>query len=447
MLLSRCPTSSEQVRRDIAKPPRHLANFFIAQILAAIVANWLASGIVFGFAALKPVLIAEGVYGDLCEQSKALRSEPAFSNANAIEPCQAQNIRLNLFFVVGSITANMGSLLAGATLDRYGRRVCWVASSCILALATLLMGLSFSIPDFPGLIAGNILFALGGTYIFVPSFELANSFPKHSGLIVALVTGAFDASAAVFFFYRLAYEETDGAFSPARFFFLYLIVPFLILATELLLMPPFAYHTVPELEKKIERAQDSSRDVHSSDHEISDSEELTRVQSARAGRRQQRLEQIEQLFGNEVQREERVQVEEGIQEASGVWGVLHGMPFHKQMRTPWYIIILLLTAIQMLRMNYFIANIRTQYRYMLGSEEQAEEINHFFDAALPIGGVLATPFIGFLLNTFSVAMMAGLLTVLIIAIGVLNCVPTVWAGYVTVVVFVLFRPLYYSAIS
>lgn len=33
-------------------------------------ACWLASGIVFGFAALKPVLVAEGVYHDLCTEEE-----------------------------------------------------------------------------------------------------------------------------------------------------------------------------------------------------------------------------------------------------------------------------------------------------------------------------------------------------------------------------------------
>lgn len=52
---------------------------------------------------------------------------------------------------------------------------------------------------------------------------------------------------------------------------------------------------------------------------------------------------------------------------SAVWGALHGLPAHKQMRTPWFILITLLTVLQMLRMNYFIATIRSQYEYMLGT--------------------------------------------------------------------------------
>ena len=56
------------------------------------------------------------------------------------------------------------------------------------------MGSAFAIPEFDGYIAGNVLLSLGGTFIFVPSFQVANAFPKWSGTIVAMVTGAFDAS-------------------------------------------------------------------------------------------------------------------------------------------------------------------------------------------------------------------------------------------------------------
>lgn len=35
-----------------------------------VLACWLASGIVFGFAALKPVLLSEGVYEGLCSDGE-----------------------------------------------------------------------------------------------------------------------------------------------------------------------------------------------------------------------------------------------------------------------------------------------------------------------------------------------------------------------------------------
>ncbi|KAK6201963.1 hypothetical protein LQW54_009176 [Pestalotiopsis sp. IQ-011] len=432
---------------EIADPVPHIAAYRIspakrvAQVVFAVIVCCLASGIVFGFASLKPVLIGEGVYRELCSANATKDGQDPFD-----VPCTEQDLRLNFFFIAASITANVSSLFAGATLDRFGRRVCYIASSLFITVGCLLMGYAFAIPEFDGYLVGNIFLALGGTFLFVPSFQLANAFPKHSGLVVAVITGAFDASAAVFLFYRLAWEATKHRFEPSQFFFAYIAVAVVMLVGEFTLMPKGEYHTTPELEHKIEKAQDYMRDMHDSDQELSDGE-LERVRSHRADTRQAKLGRLEDLMGDADQREERANIEEERHVVAGVWGVLHGLPAHKQMLTPWFILILLLTVLQMLRMNYFIATIRAQYRFMLSSEEHAEAINDFFDIALPVGGIAATPFIGMLLNNMSVATVSAVLTGYIALIGVLNCLPFVWAGYATVISFVLFRPLYYSAVS
>ncbi|KAF4121683.1 Sugar (and other) transporter [Geosmithia morbida] len=407
------------------------------QVTTGVVSCWLASSIVFGFAALRPVLISEGVYRNLC---------PGEEHSGEI-PCKEQDMRLNLFFIVGSITANVSSLFAGASLDRFGRRVCWIISSICLAAGTLIMTASFAYPSFDGYIVGNIILSLGGTYLFVPTFELANAFPLSFGLIVALVTGAFDASSAVFLFYRIAYDASKGAFTPATFFGWYLSVPLVILATELIYMPAHGYHTMSELEVKIERAQNPDADAHASDDNITDRDELIRVRNARADHRHDKLSRMESLAGNTFRRRRRFYDKDASHEASGVWGVLHGHPFRRQIRSPWFTLILAMTVIQMFRMNYFISTIHRQYTYMLGSEEKAEWINHFFDVALPVGGVATTPVIGVLLNSLRVSTITGLLTGFIVFNAVLNCLPFLWAGYATVLTFVLFRPFYYSAIS
>ena len=98
-------------------------------------------------------------------------------------------------------------------------------------------------------------------------------------------------------------------------------------------------------------------------------------------------------------------------------------------------------------MNFFIASIRTQYEYMLGSDSAARTINSFFDYALPIGGVAATPLIGLLLDNLSTADMLTVLVCLTTAVGILGSLPFYWAAYANIVLFVLLRPLYYSAMS
>lgn len=173
--------------------------------------------------------------------------------------------RMNFFFAIASTTCNVSALPVGTILDRFGPRVASIIGSISLAIGTLLMAFAFYIPKFDGYIVGNIFLALGGTFIFVPSFSIANAFPRFSGLIVATVTGAFDASAAVFLFYRLAYEASDGSFTPQKFFFGYLVVPVMIVVGQLTLMNEDAYKTIPQYEAKLEKEHDATRDVSGND--------------------------------------------------------------------------------------------------------------------------------------------------------------------------------------
>ncbi|KXS94091.1 hypothetical protein AC578_10523 [Pseudocercospora eumusae] len=409
----------------------------LAQVIITVVSCWLASGIVFGFAALKPILVDQGVYRELCSTEEL---------ELGLEVCYEQDLRLNLFFAIASTTANFSALPVGTVLDKYGPRVANIIGSIALAAGSLLMATAFMIPKFDGYVAGNILLSLGGTFIFVPSFQIANAFPKYAGTIVAIVTGAFDASAAVFLFFRLAYESSNGRFSPQNFFYGYTMVPILIFVFQVTIMNSNSYKTQAELERKIEKNQDATRDVHDSDDELSD-REARRLRERRRDHRESNLAELDKLLGDAEERQHRVEKQEERQEKSGVWGALHGKSSREQMLSPWFILITLLTVLQMLRMNFFIATIRSQYENLLSSEKLARAVNSFFDVALPIGGVAATPFIGLLLDNISTATMLAILVAMITAVGVLGSLPFLWAAYANVVLFVLLRPLYYSAMS
>ncbi|KAF3398219.1 Protein FMP42 [Penicillium rolfsii] len=447
-------TITRKISYDVLQPPSHpvpveeqppatpaykvSAAKRLTQVIFTILACWVASGIVFGYAALKPVLVAEGVYHNQCTRDEL---------QEGVELCVQQDLSLNLCFTIASITANVSALPVGTILDHYGSRICGLIGSVFLAIGSLFMSFSFLWPRFQGFVAGNFFLAFGGTFIFVPSFQIANAFPKHAGTIVALVTGAFDASAAVFLIYRLVYEASDRAFTPDKFFLGYLAVPLLIIIALLSFMPKRDYFSTIRLEDRLEEAEDATRDVHDSDNEIDSDRELQRVRGQRAEHRQKIIENINDVLGDENERQHRAEREEDRQQVSQVWGVLHGLPAHRQMATPWFILITLMTIIQMVRMNYFIATIRSQYEYMLGSVEDAESINEFFDVALPVGGILFTPVIGGLLDRLSVPATLSLIVAFTTIIGILNSIAAMWAGYMTIVLFVLLRPLYYSAMS
>jgi multisubunit Na+/H+ antiporter MnhC subunit len=126
---------------------------------------------------------------------------------------------------------------------------------------------------------------------------------------------------------------------------------------------------------------------------------------------------------------------------------MHGYSALEQIKSPWFVLITLFTVVQMTRINYFVATIRAQERYLLGSEKRAKIVNDFFDVALPLGGVLSIPFIGTLLDKTSTPFALGSLVVTATIIGVLGCLPYMWAAIANVCLFVVYRPFYYTTVS
>ncbi len=94
------------------------------------------------------------------------------------------------------------------------------------------------------------------------------------------------------------------------------------------------------------------------------------------------------------------------------------------------------------------ASIRSQYEFLLHSYEGSVTINNFFDVALPVGGVLAIPFIGTFLDTFSMLTIISTLVVCTTSVGILGLVQDSYAfAYLNVLIFVAYRPFYYTVVS
>jgi hypothetical protein len=340
----------------------------------------------------------------------------------------------------------MSALLVGSLLDRYGPRICGFCGSGFLFVGALCMAFGDLLP-FDAYMAGHFLLALGGTFIFVPSFHLSNAFPKLQGLILALITGAFDASAAIFLLFRIIYDSTSGSFGMRQLFLFYLIVPLLILASQLWIMPLQSYETKIELAQAEVEIKAPTFVLHDSDNELEDDNEIWHVRSLRHDERTKIAAEIKDLLGTHKERRRQERKDDEIREASGVWGALHGLPAWQQMQTPWFILICLLTVVQMARMNWFIATVWSEYRFILDSPALADQVNTFFDLALPLGGLLTVPFIGLLLDHCPTAVVLSLLVFITSAIGVFGILPFLWAAYANISLFVVYRPLYYSAMS
>ncbi|KAF3064937.1 Protein FMP42 [Daldinia childiae] len=404
----------------------------ILQVVVMVVFCLFAAGVVFGYAALKPVLKKEGAYQDIC---------------NGEDTCV--EIHLNLMFTAAAVATNVAALPVGAILDHYGPRVCGILGALFLSVGALFMSFAKSLP-FDAFLFGYLCLALGGPFTFISSFQLSNAFPRHSGLILALLTGAFDASSALFLVYRIIYNKTEGTFGYHRFFLVYLIVPAVILVFQLTLLPKQSYKTVGEMIEEIEAPAftdpTDTLDVVDVDDQVDEQTALIREEQREY--HENVVHDIEELLGSsKVDKDKQARREEARNEKSGVWGVMHNRTAWEQICSPWFVLICLFTVVQMTRINYFVATIRPQYEAIFDSSEKAIEINNFFDLALPLGGIASIPFIGIILDrTSTVAVLTTLVTVATL-IGILGVLPYAWAAYANIVLFVLYRPFYYTAVS
>lgn len=340
-------------------------------------------------------------------------------------------------FAAAAVATNVFALPVGTILDRYGPRISSIAGSVLLAIGAVLLAFAEQLP-FDGYLPGYIFLALGGTFIFLPTFQLSNTFPNHSGFILALITGAFDSSSAIFLFYRLIYTASGNRFGPQKFFVIYLIIPLLILISQIFLMPSDSYKTISEIAEFVKSS--------SSGQGNGEGEPISQAQEARGNHSERTMNEYASLLAKNSD-DKNQQEEERKREISGVWGALHGRSALQQIKTPWFILITLFAVFQMMRINYFIATVETQYEYLLHSHALAKHVSHIFDVALPAGGAIAVPFIGLILDNLSTTFVLGLLVVIATTIGVAGVLPFNWAAYTNIALFVLYRPLYYTAIS
>jgi MFS family permease len=350
-------------------------------------------------------------------------------------------------FTVAAVSTNVAALPIGTILDRWGPRVCGLMGGFFVAFGCLFFAFAWDLEKsgFDGYIPGYFFLALGGPFIFISSFQLSNTFPRYSGLILALLTGSFDTSSAIFLFYRLIYQATGGSFYPRKFFLYYLVVPAFILIVQFFIMPHNSYKTIGEL---VNQAEEEEIEIeHDAIEEEDEAESLLAARrSADRERRQSVISEITELIGSKGA-VEQIKREENTRSRSGVWGAMHGKTVTQQIMSPWFVLITLFTVVQMTRINYFVATVRTQYMELLGSLDQAIIVNHFFDAALPLGGVVAIPFIGLILDNTSTTFVLGALVTAASVIGVLGVIPHMWAAYANICLFVVYRPFYYTCIS
>ncbi|KAK9476286.1 major facilitator superfamily domain-containing protein [Lipomyces japonicus] len=437
--------------------PHHLdvpLKLRVTQVFFAFLWCLLAAGPIFGFAALKTVWLREGVYKDSCTSDE---NERGFI-------CSTREIKINFIFTSASVVTNFAGVLVGIILDRFGPRICGYTGGILIFIGAFMLAFADTLILLDLHVWGYMILALGGPFVFISSFQLSNAFPVHSGLILSLLTGAFDASTGVYLIYRLIYDESNGRFHPKAFFLLYLAVPIFIIIGSYTVMPNDSYKPGEQAQKLLEDEEDLDLadaasivgvDIDTRNGRDTVTRRVKSVKSAsRASVVENNIESEQTALLTDVQRDQahkdlfEYDTQEMIKlRKSGVWGALHGLPALQQIRTPWFALVCGFTLIQMLRLNYFVASIRSQYDFILHSAEKALVVNSFFDIALPVGGIITVPIGGFLLDNFSMTTSWAVLLVMGTAMGILGNLPWITAAYANICIFVIYRSLFYTTAS
>ena len=428
----------------------------LIQCTCAIFWCLLSGGPIFGFAALKPVLIKEHVYEYLCDIHTLAGSTG--NGDSIVSKCTDQDLKLNMMFTVAAMLTNVSAVAIGRVLDVYGPKVCGLIGAFFLYFGCFIFIYSKYLTGslFDPYLIGYASLALGGPFSFISSFQLSNSFPQRSGTILALITGAFDASSALFLIYRILYNKSMGNFTIEKFFMLYLLVPTFITAAQIIIMPNESYQTQINSNALCANDDESHGHVISPVTSNSASEStraletatettpLTTSISPRLATANRRRDSI----GDAIKHPYEIEGEEFlVKHSGGVFGVLHGRTAQQQFKTWWFLLITLFSIIMMLRLNYFVATIGTQYQYIFGSIELSDSLNKFFDIALPLGGIISIPFIGLFLDNYSSLVVLTWLLIISLTIGILGLFPNYGLAVIGVCLFVAYRPLFYTTIS
>ncbi|KZV90526.1 MFS general substrate transporter [Exidia glandulosa HHB12029] len=385
----------------------------LVQIAFAVLFCVACAGVVFGFAALKPVLVRHGVYRELCDADAP--------------SCDAQDLRLNYMFTLAATTTNVAALPVGMILDRIGPRWTSILGALVFAAGNIAFGLGQETPvDTYRL--GFILLAIGGPLVFLPSFHLSNAFPEHSGLIMSFITGAFDVSSVPYLFYLWLDSGISGGLPIRTFFWAYTIIPVLIIVEQLTLAPAWSYRVEefahvgpppPDEGILVTHEVVSYSDVDDSESSVADEEAA--------------VDDIKHAV-------------EGHGLADPVRGIMVGHTARQQMASRWFIAAAIFLCIHAARINYYIQTVHTQLAWYL-DVQPAQALGEAFAVLLPVGGVFSVPLVGYLLDaqgsyvTTIVMLWSGL------AYGILGLLHNVAAQWTNVAIFVVFRPLMYTFVN
>lgn len=171
------------------------------------------SGITVAHLAFREMLLRSRDY--LCDSLEA---------SNSGHPCYVREAKLNSIFFFASILSKVLAAPLGLALDQWGARRCTMCGCVVFALGCVMLARSNLALD--GLhYAGYVVLAAGGMCVYIPSLVMVRILPDASEFLLAVMTTAFDVSAAIFLLFLQIMPLKAPSNAVNHIFGWYLLVP------------------------------------------------------------------------------------------------------------------------------------------------------------------------------------------------------------------------------
>jgi hypothetical protein len=174
----------------------------------------LFSGIIYGWAPLYLILVAEGQYSELCPINS--NNDDVIiavdKDAAPATTCPEQDLKLGVMFTLGQFLLNFSSLPVGFMLDHTPKVAFYVIAGTINVMGLLLFACSDTKTGRDYFLLSYALMAFSGSMTMLGAFPTTFLLPQHQAALLAAISCLFDASSITFFvFYEvvLAIDSID----------------------------------------------------------------------------------------------------------------------------------------------------------------------------------------------------------------------------------------------
>uniref|UniRef100_H2YAF6 Major facilitator superfamily (MFS) profile domain-containing protein n=1 Tax=Ciona savignyi TaxID=51511 RepID=H2YAF6_CIOSA len=170
------------------------------------------SGIIYGWGSMSYILKDQGYFSSKCNKPENLHVAQSTTGSTDESTCKVQEVTLNLVFTISSVISSALIIISGYILDKFGTRMVRLSNVVLYVTGWLVMALTTWKQSWTVFIS-MILISISGFSVVVSNIPVANFFPVHRALVIAVINGAFDSSAMIFALIKIAYDHGVNFYS------------------------------------------------------------------------------------------------------------------------------------------------------------------------------------------------------------------------------------------